>query len=131
MTPGRHSESSSPSLASQLPPESRAHARYTATHTRSYRQSLLSSPLLLRVSFYRLYEFFIIDWNAQHRNELEYFCCSACGHADWAVSSILDPSGDAEPVRCAVLAALKQLICAAFNRRIVVGFVPGSTHYPS
>ncbi|KAI0277454.1 hypothetical protein BGY98DRAFT_1161324 [Russula aff. rugulosa BPL654] len=74
--------------ASQL--ESRARARYTATYPCSYRHSLLSSPLLshlLGASFHRLYEFFIIDWNVQLRNELEYFYCA---HADKAVSSIPD-----------------------------------------
>jgi hypothetical protein len=51
----------------------------TATYPSSYRHSRVSPPLfsyLLGASFYRLYhEFFILDWNVQLGNELEYFCC--------------------------------------------------------
>ncbi len=41
----------------------------------------------------------------------------------WAISSIPDPSDadDADPVRCAVLAVLTQLMCVAFNRRAAAG----------
>ncbi len=110
-----------PTVSDILADPSRARARYTTTNLSSYRHSRVSPRLLSRLlggsspdtpsaSFYRLYEFFILDWNVQFRNELEYFCCA---HPDWAVSSIPDPSDDADPVRCAVLAVLTQLMCAA------------------
>jgi len=77
-------------------------------------------------SFYRLYEFFVLDWTIQFRNELEYFCCS---HPDWAVSSIPEPPStstsddddDDDRIRRAVLAVLTQLMCDAFNRRVDAG----------
>jgi len=118
-----------PTVSDILADPSRARARYTTTNLSSYRHSRVPPRLLSRLlggsspdtpsaSFYRLYEFFILDWNVQFRNELEYFCCA---HPDWAVSSIPDPSDDADPVRCAVLAVLTQLMCAAFNRRVAAG----------
>jgi hypothetical protein len=106
-----------------------ARARYTATRPASYRHSRITPPLVSRLfgvtypdtpsaSFYRLYEFFILDWNIEFRNELEYFCCT---HPDWTIFSIPEPAGDADPVRRAVLAVLTQLMCAAFNRRAAFG----------
>ncbi|PCH35137.1 hypothetical protein WOLCODRAFT_133750 [Wolfiporia cocos MD-104 SS10] len=68
-------------------------------------------------SLYRLYEFFVIDWTTQLRNELEYFCRE---HHDWLVSAIPDPA-DPDPVRYAILAALTTLMCEAFNRRVDLG----------
>ena len=118
-----------PTVSDILANPSRARARYPITYPSSYRHSRVPPPLLSRLlggsspdtasaSFYRLYEFFILNWNIEFRNELEYFCCT---HPDWAISSISDPSDDANPVRCAVLAVLTQLMCAAFNRRIAAG----------
>ncbi|KAJ7512518.1 hypothetical protein B0H11DRAFT_484560 [Mycena galericulata] len=73
-------------------------------------------------SFYRIYEFFVLDWTIDLRNELEYFCCS---HPDWAVSALPSPepadSAGGDPVRTAILAVLTQLMCDAFNRRIELG----------
>jgi hypothetical protein len=51
--------------------------RYTTTYLPPtvptvYRHLRVSPPLLPPR---RLYEFFILDWNVQFRNELEYFCC--------------------------------------------------------
>jgi len=118
-----------PAVSDILANTSRARARYTATHPSSYRHSRITPPLVSRLfgvtypdtpsaSFYRLYEFFILDWNIEFRNELEYFCCT---RPDWAVISIPEPVGDADPVRRAVLAVLTQLMCAAFNRRVASG----------
>ncbi|KAF8335374.1 uncharacterized protein EI90DRAFT_3048094 [Cantharellus anzutake] len=126
-----HPEPLPPTVSDILADCSCARARYTATHPSSYRRSRVPPRLLSRLlggsypdtpsaSFYRLYEFFILDWNVQFRNELEYFCCA---HPGWAVSSLPDPAyaDDADPVRLAVLAVLTQLMCAAFNRRIATG----------
>ncbi|KIJ57805.1 hypothetical protein HYDPIDRAFT_171532, partial [Hydnomerulius pinastri MD-312] len=68
-------------------------------------------------SFYRIYEFFVLDWNVAFRNELEYFCCS---HPDWSVCDLPDPE-DHDPLRYAVLAVLTRLMCTSFNRRVELG----------
>ena len=71
-------------------------------------------------SFYRLYEFFVLGWNINFRDELEYFCRS---HPDWAISSIPEPVDDVnpDPICRAILAVLTRLMCDAFNRRIQYG----------
>ena len=110
---------------------SRVRARYSAKHPSSYERSPASPSLFSRLlgrthpdtpsaSLYRLYEFFILDWNIKFRDELEYFCCS---HPDWAISSIPEPADDddPDPVRRVILAVLTQLMCDAFNRRIEYG----------
>ncbi len=94
-----------------------------------YARSRVSPSLFFRLlgrtdtpstSLYRLYEFFVLGWNINFRDELEYFCRS---HPDWAISSIPEPVDDAnpDPVRRAILAVLTQLMCDAFNRRIAYG----------
>ena len=68
-------------------------------------------------SLYRIYEFLVVDWNTQLRNELEYFCCV---QPSWSVSDIPDPA-DPDPLRYAILAVITKLMCIAFNRRIDLG----------
>jgi len=72
-------------------------------------------------SFYHLEQFFVIKWNVQFRNELEYFCRD---HPDWAVADILDPA-DPDPLRYVILAVLTRLMCQAFSYRIDIGLLPG------
>ncbi|KIM83612.1 hypothetical protein PILCRDRAFT_819247 [Piloderma croceum F 1598] len=59
--------------------------RYPITRPYKWRTFRLPSSFFARftgsrrldtpsASFYRLYEFFVISWNVQFRNELEYFC---------------------------------------------------------
>jgi len=71
-----------------------------------WRHSQLRPPLLQRVlsrfdsaesssylpdtptaSFYRLYQFLVVDWTIQFRNELEYFW----GQAAWPLAALPDP----------------------------------------
>ena len=126
-----HPTSLPPTVSEILADPSRVRARYTTKHPTSYKHSPISPPLFSRLlgrthpdtpsaSLYRLYEFFILDWNVKFRDELEYFCCS---HPDWAVSSIPEPadSTNPDPIRRAILAILTQLMCNAFNRRIEYG----------
>lgn len=104
-----------------------------------WRHSLLRPPISHRIiyfirspyladtpsaSFYRLYQFFVIDWTTQFRNELEYFW----GQASWAVSDIPDPGlgSDGLPekdakLRKAVLAGLTRIMEKAYNRLISKG----------
>ena len=114
-----------------------------------WRHSRLRLPLLQRVlskfssasppylpdtpaaSFYRLYQFLIIDWTTQFRNELEYFW----GQASWPLAALPDPgpapgarSGsssnmpDSEAmVRKAVMAGLTRIMARAYNRLISEG----------
>ena len=102
--------------------------RYPITRPEKWRISRTPRPLLSRLlhssrpytpsaSFYRLYEFFVIDWNTQFRNELEYFCRE---HPEWKISDIPDPE-DPDPLRYAVLSVLTKLMCLAFNRRVDYG----------
>lgn len=108
-----------------------------------WRHSQLRPPLLQRVfssssstgsnnssylpdnpaaSFYRLYQFLVIDWTIQFRNELEYFW----GQASWALADLPDPSGDSDAgsevrVRKAVMAGLTRIMKKAYNRLISEG----------
>src|SRR5262245_54864265 len=105
--------------------------RYPYSFPRRWRISLITKPFfsLSRLSsrflpadsptasLYRLYQFFIIDWTTQFRNELEYFCTQP---PRWPVSDIPDPQ-DPDSARYAVLAVLTRLMCSAFNRRIELG----------
>ncbi|TFK91339.1 hypothetical protein K466DRAFT_457351, partial [Polyporus arcularius HHB13444] len=115
-----------------------ARLRYINRHPRSFRHTRIppKPPLLSRIfrsstqaqarapqdtisaSFYRIYELFVLDWNIEFRNELEYFCC---GHPDWSISSIPDPADHGDPLRYAVLAVLTELLCVSFNYRIALG----------
>jgi hypothetical protein len=90
---------------------SRLRPSFIARLTGSLRQDTPSA------SFYRLYEFFVIDWNLQFRNELEYFCRD---HPEWAVADLPDPA-DSDPLRYAILAVLTRLMCQSFNHRIDLG----------
>ncbi|KAK2467216.1 hypothetical protein APHAL10511_000765 [Amanita phalloides] len=116
-----------PAVSDILADPSRVRTRYA----RSRASPSLFSRLLGRThsdapsaSLYRLYEFFVLGWNINFRDELEYFCRS---HPEWAISSIPEPVDDAnpdpdpDPVRRAILAVLTQLMCDAFNRRIAYG----------
>ncbi|KAJ3785835.1 hypothetical protein GGU10DRAFT_186425 [Lentinula aff. detonsa] len=80
--------------------------------------SFFSSRDNASASFYRLYEFVVLGWTIQLRNELEYFCTS---HPGWAVSDLPDPADTKDPARYAFLAGLTYLMCEAFNRRIELG----------
>ncbi|RXW11911.1 hypothetical protein EST38_g13945 [Candolleomyces aberdarensis] len=82
-------------------------------------------PDTAAASFYRIYEFFVINDTISLRNELEYFCCR---HPEWAVSDLPDPIAGSGPksdfharVRYAVLAVLTTEMCDAFNYRIDLG----------
>jgi len=75
-------------------------------------------------SFYRLYQFLVIDWTIQFRNELEYFW----GQASWALADLPDPSGDEDldsdseaTIRKAVMAGLTRIMARAYNRLISEG----------
>jgi len=118
-----------PSVSALSSDTAAARARYPLAQPSTYRHSRVRPPLLTRIlngslpdtpsaSFYRIYEFFILGWNIEFRNELEYFCRS---HPDWLVSSIPDPKDHSNPVRYAIFAVLAQLMCDAFNRRIDMG----------
>jgi hypothetical protein len=67
-------------------------------------------------AFYRIYQFVITHNVILLRNELEYFCM----RADWAVENLPDPA-DPDPTRYAALAAVTELLCDAFNRRVALG----------
>ncbi|KAF9495714.1 hypothetical protein BDN71DRAFT_1390971 [Pleurotus eryngii] len=67
-------------------------------------------------SFYRLYQFLVIDWTVQFRNELEYFW----GQASWALADLPDP--DPSPkLRKVVMAGLTRIMEQAYNRLISRG----------
>jgi hypothetical protein len=75
-------------------------------------------------SFYRLYQFLVIDWTIQFRNELEYFW----GQASWALTDLPDPSEDKDSdsdsearIRKAVMAGLTRIMARAYNRLISEG----------
>ncbi|KAF3928667.1 hypothetical protein AA313_de0209851 [Arthrobotrys entomopaga] len=65
------------------------------------------------LSLYRMYQYLVVGWTIQLRNEIEYFW----NHKGWAVKGIPDPmDNDAE--RYAILAALPHFLVQAFNRLI-------------
>jgi hypothetical protein len=78
-------------------------------------------------SFYRIYQFLVIDWTIQFRNELEYFC----GQAAWALAALPDPGRDVAEdlnnsdsevmLRKAVMAGLTRIMARAYNRLISEG----------
>ncbi|GBE86391.1 hypothetical protein SCP_0902700 [Sparassis crispa] len=117
-----------PSIDELLADRAKARSRYPLSSPHRWRTSRVPLPLFSRIlrtpqpdtpsaSFYRLYEFFVLDWNVQLRNELEYFCSM---HPTWSVFDLPDPV-DTDPVRYAALAVLTRLMCDAFNRRIGLG----------
>ncbi|KAH0585987.1 hypothetical protein J132_01256 [Termitomyces sp. J132] len=69
-------------------------------------------------SFYRMYQFLILNWTVPFRNELEYFCIM---HPHWAIADLPDPKDTKDPTRYAALAGMAYLLCDAFNRRIELG----------
>lgn len=83
--------------------------KYPLRRPMAWRHSLISQPLLHRLfpllsppssdtpsaSFYRLYQFFVIDWTVQFRNELEYFWTRS--QPDWALSALPDPYPNNKP----------------------------------
>jgi hypothetical protein len=90
--------------------------------------AITSSPHLPdtpSASFYRLYQFFVIDWTIQFRNELEYFW----GCALWPLADLPDPdpgvgSGSEvseASVRKAIMAGLTRIMARAYNRLIAKG----------
>lgn len=119
-----------PTVTDLLAHASTIRAKYPSHLAHQWRRSQIQPTLLSRLSrtynhdtpsasFYRIYQFLVLHDNTNLRNELEYFCCS---HPSWSLSSLpepADPSGD--PVRYIVLAALTQLMCDSFNRRIELG----------
>ncbi|KAF8334505.1 hypothetical protein F5887DRAFT_892644 [Amanita rubescens] len=112
-----------PTVSDILADPSRVRTRCARPHVSpSFFSRLLgrACPDTPSASLYRLYEFFVLGWNINFRDELEYFCRS---HPDWAISSIPKPVDDPnpDPVRRAILAVLTQLMCDAFNRRIAYG----------
>ena len=117
-----------PPVSQLLANPSEACKRYSQ-HPSTYRRSRLRPSIrsrFLRVtppdtpsaSFYRIYEFFVLDWTIRLRDELEYFCRS---HPEWLVSTIPDPKDYGDPVRYAILAVLTQMMGDAFNRRVELG----------
>jgi len=97
---------------------------FGTSSTRSSNTSYL--PDNPAASFYRLYQFLVIDWTIQFRNELEYFW----GQASWALVDLPDPSRDedsdsdlnsAARVRKAVMAGLTRIMARAYNRLISEG----------
>ena len=61
---------------------------------------------------------------ARSRGSPSLFSRLLCrSHPDWAISSIPEPVDDAnpDPICCAILAVLTQLMCDAFNRRVGYG----------
>ncbi|KIY43951.1 hypothetical protein FISHEDRAFT_67696 [Fistulina hepatica ATCC 64428] len=110
-----------PSVNSLLANRAQVLQRYprgSFSRWRTSRRSLFPSQDNATASFYRLYEFVVVGWTIQLRNELEYFCTS---HPDWAVGNLPDPADAQDPVRYALLAGLSHLMCEAFNRRIELG----------
>lgn len=88
-------------------------------------QSSQVLPDTAAASFYRIYEFFVVNDIFSLRNELEYFCCR---HPEWAVSNLPDPGVGSSPkseyqaqVRYAILAVLTTELCETFNHRIELG----------
>ncbi|KAF7371296.1 DNA-binding protein [Mycena sanguinolenta] len=105
-----------------LPPSLRALVRnrklvlkeYPTDRVREWRISRRPPSFLARIfplrpydtasaSFYRIYEFAVLDDNIRFRNEIEYFC-----HRQWPVSPLPDPR-DFDPERLAFLAALARI----------------------
>lgn len=118
--------------------------KYPLRRPMSWRHSLVPRPLLHRLfpllspsssdtpsaSFYRLYQFFVIDWTVQFRNELEYFWTRS--QPDWALSALPDPypnnkpkAGSAtdtdEALQYAIMAGLCCIMEKAYNRLIMRG----------
>ncbi|KAG1849663.1 hypothetical protein DFJ58DRAFT_729449 [Suillus subalutaceus] len=118
--------------------------KYPLRRPMSWRHSLIPRPLLHRLfpllspsssdtpsaSFYRLYQFFVIDWTVQFRNELEYFWTRS--QPDWALSALPDPypnnkpkTGSAtdtdEALQYAIMAGLCYIMEKAYNRLIMRG----------
>jgi hypothetical protein len=104
-------------------------ASITSTSSNTSSSYLPDTPA---ASFYRLYQFLVIDWTIQFRNELEYFW----GQAAWALAALPDPeptiagrdvvgdlnNSDSEAmVRKAVMAGLTRIMARAYNRLISEG----------
>lgn len=77
-------------------------------------------------AFYRLYEFFTLDYVYGYRNELEYFW----KQHSWAVKDITDPQ-DCDPARYAFLACIPALMVQAFNAKIALGLPRNAPHIMS
>ncbi|KAG0699795.1 hypothetical protein DFH29DRAFT_808457 [Suillus ampliporus] len=114
--------------------------KYPLRRPMSWRHSLIPRPLIHRLlplispspsdtpsaSFYRLYQFFVIDWTVQFRNELEYFWTQS--QTDWALSALPDPypnnkpkTGSDEALQYAIMAGLCYIMEKAYNRLIMKG----------
>lgn len=72
-------------------------------------------------TLYRIYEYFIADYTAGVRTEVEFFF----NQPSWAVAEIPDPQ-DPDPERYVVLAVLPSYLVHAFNRLIERGLPRGS-----
>jgi hypothetical protein len=112
---------------------------YSLRKPMSWRYSLVPRPLPHRLfsslspspsdtpptSFHRLYQFFVIDWTVQFRNELEYFWMQS--QPQWVFSALPDPypnkfnSGSVidpdEALQYAIIAGLCFIMEKAYNRR--------------
>ena len=115
-----------PSVDDLLADRDTVHRRYPITFPYKWRTSCLPPSFFARftgsrrpdtpsASFYRLYEFFVISWNVQFRNELEYFCSA---HPDWAVADLPDPA-DPDPRRYVILACKNPYPVVRVTRRYV------------
>lgn len=113
--------------------------RYPNHRHMRYRHSLARRPFTFRLisilfgasadtpsaSFYRLYEFFVIDWTVQFRNELEYFWTHA--QPAWALAALPEPTPDPleditdATVRYSIMAGLCCIMEQAYNRLILLG----------
>ncbi|KAF8068949.1 hypothetical protein FPV67DRAFT_1097997 [Lyophyllum atratum] len=141
MAPPRENKEPPPSFVSDLVADrSKIYRKFPTTRPMEWRHSQLRAPLLRRVlswrfspylpdtpsaSFNRLYQFFVVDWTIQFRNELEYFW----GQASWPLADLPDPDpehGDQElpeevKLRKAVMAGLTRIMALAYNRLISKG----------
>jgi len=131
-----------PSVRELLADRAKVVRQFPIRRQMDWRHSQLRQPLFQRVlsrfdsaassylpdtpaaSFYRLYQFLVVDWTVQFRNELEYFW----GQAAWPLAALPDPgpapgaAGDEEAiVRKAVMAGLTRIMARAYNRLISEG----------
>ncbi|KAF8156934.1 hypothetical protein B0H34DRAFT_479030 [Crassisporium funariophilum] len=129
-----------PFVSVLLANRSKVGIRFPTRRQKEWQHSQLRTPLTQRVfswgsspylpdtpsaSFYRLYQFFVVDWTIQFRNELDYFW----GQASWPLSDLPDPDleegdrvlSEEAKLRKAVMAGLTRIMALAYNRLISKG----------